>query len=503
MSYLIVALDEEHGIGLHNDIPWKHTIEGQADMQYFRKITMGGALIMGYNTYLSIGRALPGRINIVVTKTHYQELKESSAELVVFDNLHAAVKYGQQFETKAHISVDYPAAHNAHHTHHTPNAAQHNVEHKCFIIGGSQIYEEYLSWYNPKTIYISRIQGNWGCDKKFPAHLLKYNSKSVSVGVSSMDAVDNLGITYEVLENHNIEETAYLDLFKLLLEKGHNKTDRTGTGTVSYFSPPNLEFNLRDNNIPILTTKTVAMKTGVIPELLWFISGSTDTTELEKQGCHIWRGNTSREFLDSRGLRNYRVGELGPGYGFQWRHAGETYMGLFDDLGDKIMYEGKDQLAELVLQLKGDPDSRRMMMVSWAPAQLDQVALPPCHVLYQVYTYLENGVRYLSAKMYQRSADSFLGVPFNIASYALLTHILAHLTGHVADRIVFTYGDYHIYNTHAKQVAEQQQRTPRSFPKIRFMRTAEQIGNINNVTAEDLQIIGYNPYPKISAPMAI
>jgi thymidylate synthase len=304
----------------------------------------------------------------------------------------------------------------------------------------------------------------------------------------------SLNLICETLVNYNTEEQAYLDLFSLLFRSGHQKTDRTGVGTISYFSPPNLEFSLRGNNIPILTTKNVAMKTGVIPELLWFISGSTDTTELERQNCHIWRGNTSREALDKRGLQTYSVGELGPGYGFQWRHSGEQYHGISDQ------YEGVDQLGDLVHSLKTDPDSRRMLMVSWSPAHTSQMALPPCHVLYQVYTYVVDGERFLSAKMYQRSADSFLGVPFNIASYSLLTHMLAHLTGYTADRIVFTYGDYHIYNNHIEQVKEQLTREPRPFPKIHF---ARQVGDINDFTPDDICITGYNPHPKIPAPMAV
>lgn len=478
MSHVIVAFDEDYGIGLNNSLPWKGTPESKQDLQRFKEITMDGAVIMGYNTYHSIGKALPGRLNIVVTKKHYTELKATHVDLVVFDNLHAAVKYGQQFETKSHLSTDNP----------------HYTEKKCFIIGGAQIYREYLTWYNPKTIYITHIKGNWNCDTVFPKYTMNYTETTETT---------DLGVCYRTLSSVNAEENSYLDSFRLLLNVGHVKEDRTNVGTVSYFSPPNLEFSLRNNTIPILTTKTVAMKTGVIPELLWFISGSTDTKELEAQNCNIWRDNTSREFLDKRGLTKNRVGELGPGYGFQWRHAGEQYRGLYDEKGERIIYKGTDQLADLIHMLKTDPDSRRMLMVSWAPAQVDEMALPPCHVLYQVYTYVVDGVRYLSAKMYQRSADSFLGVPFNIASYALLTHMLAHITGYTADRIVFTYGDYHIYKNHLKQVEQQLSRSPRPFPKVLFLRSAEEIGSIDNIKAEDFQIIGYNPHPKISAQMAV
>lgn len=467
MSHLIVAIDEKGGIGLNNDIPWKGT--EHADLRRFRRMTKGGAVIMGYNTFCSIGGPLVDRTNIIVTRGHKEDARLAGHEnLVVFDNLDSAVRYGQQFENRTGA--------------------------KCFIIGGAQIYAEYLRWFTPQEMHVTEVPGDWGCD----VHIRVPDLRSYTSWYTWTEVEPG----YTVYKHGNKEEECYLDLFRYLLERGTPKTDRTLVGTRSYFSPPNLEFSLLGNTLPVLTTKTVLMKSGVVPELLWFISGSTDTKVLEAKGCNIWKGNTSREFLDSRGLGHYAVGELGPGYGFQWRHAGEPYQGA------DVEYGGYDQLQSIVDLLRQDPDSRRILMVSWAPAQIDQMALPPCHVLYQVYTELRDdgdgdGVqRYLSAKMYQRSADSFLGVPFNIASYAILTHILAKLTGMKADRLIMTYGDYHIYNTHVDAVREQLQRSPRPFPKIRFTRDLKGT-NIDDVREADFEIVGYNPHPKITAPMAV
>jgi thymidylate synthase len=294
------------------------------------------------------------------------------------------------------------------------------------------------------------------------------------------------------------EEEQYLSLFRRVMSYGHHKNDRTGTGAISLFSPPEMRFSLRNNDLPVLTTKTVALKTGVIPELLWFMRGYTDTKLLEAKGCNIWKGNTSRAFLDSRGL-SYAEKDMGPGYGFQWRHSGAIYHGMNADYTN----QGVDQLQQLIDMIRNDPDSRRMVICSWAPPYISQMALPPCHILYQVYTHTDvNGRRHLSAKMYQRSADSFLGVPFNITSYAILTHILAELTGCVPHELVLTFGDYHVYRNHLDQVQQQLSRRPRAFPKIFFKR--QLLGtSLDEVTEHDFEIVGYSPYGHITAPMAV
>lgn len=467
MSYLIVAFDELCGIGRDNRLPWHETEAGHADMKHFRRVTHGAAVIMGYRTFQSIGMPLKNRTNIVVTRSHGIELSCQFPDLHIFNSLDLAVRFGKKLESDGIT--------------------------KCFIIGGESIYREYLTWYYPTEIYVTIIPRSsvpYECDRFFPRQLLSHTRYNIS------SVTGEHGEVYTTYTYNPREESAYLDVFKQVLTHGHHKSDRTKTGTVSIFSPPNLEFSLRDGTIPILTTKQVAVKT-CLTELLWFISGSTNTKELEKQGCNIWKGNTSKEFLESRGLSDYEEGDIGPGYGHQWRHAGASYEGMHADYTGK----GVDQIANMIKLLQEDPDSRRIMMSAWSVPQLDEMALPPCHVLYQLYTHLgEDGRRYLSGKMYQRSGDSFLGVPFNILSYAALTHMIAHVTGMVADRLIFTYGDYHIYQNHTAQVLEQLTRVPRAFPKVRFSR---KVDSIDDFKLEDIEILGYSPHPKISASMAV
>jgi len=460
MSYTIVAMDEHYGIGLDGDIPWKNTPDGREDILYFKHLTTGNAVIMGWNTFKSIGRLLPNRLNIIVTKNHYDEAPAAEEGIcAVFKDLDAAVQYGRKWEVQ---TGKY-----------------------CYVIGGEQIYSYYFSRYSPIQEFITVIPGNFNCDTFYP---------------NRSHNIHHIGLP-QYLSFHSPcirEEDTYLKLFQHVLDNGHRKEDRTGTGTISVFSPHELRFSLEENVLPVLTTKTVALKTGVIPELLWFISGSTDTRILEAKGCNIWKGNTSREFLDNRGL-SYKEKDIGPGYGFQWRHSGADYHGMESDYTGK----GVDQLQNIVHLLRTDPDSRRMLMCSWVAPYLDQMALPPCHILYQVYTHLgADGKRRLSAKMYQRSADSFLGVPFNITSYGLLTHMLAQLTGFIPHELILTFGDYHIYNNHVDQIRQQMTRTPRSFPKIFFKRDLNG-SDISTITEQDFEIVGYSPYGSIPAPMAV
>lgn len=465
MSHLLIAVDATFGIAKLGKLPWARTAFGKADMAMFKEKTLTNAVIMGYTTFLSIGaKPLKGRLNIVVTKNHYDELIAQDwdpAQLRAHTTLNQAILDGKRFEKEQNKP--------------------------CFVIGGGSVYKQYLEQWRPKTILYSKAETSFDCDE-FAPDIIRPFLNNVGVDQAWVNELDDK------------EEQMYLDSLHLLLNNGHQKSDRTGTGTLSYFSPPPLEFNLLDNRIPVLTTKRVALKTGVIPELLWFMKGHTDTTLLEAQKCMIWKGNTTRDFLDKRGLHHYKTGDMGPGYGFQWRHSGATYNGCDDDYTG----QGVDQLQGLVELLRTDPDSRRMVMTAWVPPALHQMALPPCHILYQVYTRLDksDGKRYLTGKMYQRSADSFLGVPFNIASYAILTHLLAQLTGCIAERLVMTFGDYHLYLNHKSQVKEQLSRKPLTFPKIAFKRDLFGL-SVDDITENDFEITGYHPHPAIKAPMAV
>lgn len=261
----------------------------------------------------------------------------------------------------------------------------------------------------------------------------------------------------------------YLDLLQHIMEDGTDRHDRTGVGTRSIFGHQ-MRFDL-GKGFPLLTTKKVFLR-GIIYELLWFLKGDTNNTWLKEHNVHIWD-----EWGDPDG-------NLGPIYGRQWRHW-DTADGGF-----------VDQIAEAVELIKHHPDSRRILVNAWNVGEISRMALPPCHCLFQFY--VANGK--LSCQLYQRSADTFLGVPFNIASYALLTMMMAQVCGLEPGEYVHTTGDTHLYLNHFDQVREQLSRTPRPLPT---MRLNPGVKNLFAFTYEDFQLEGYDPWPAIKAPVAV
>jgi thymidylate synthase len=267
----------------------------------------------------------------------------------------------------------------------------------------------------------------------------------------------------------NREEQQYLDLLAEVLEHGARKADRTGTGTLSVFGRQ-LRFGL-EPGFPLLTTKKLHLKS-IIYELLWFLRGDTNVKWLQERGVSIWD-----EWADENG-------ELGPVYGYQWRHWRTPQGGEID------------QISNVIQSLRKKPDSRRHIVSAWNPADVDRMALPPCHALFQFYV----AAGRLSCQMYQRSADLFLGVPFNIASYALLTRMVAHVTGLAPGEFILTLGDAHLYLNHLEQAREQLARAPRLFPR---MRLNPQVLELLDFRYEDFTLEGYEPHPGIKAPIAV
>jgi thymidylate synthase len=269
----------------------------------------------------------------------------------------------------------------------------------------------------------------------------------------------------------NTEEQQYLNLVKEIIDNGYDENGRNGKTRVKFGHT--MRFSLRDGTIPLLTTKKVAFRP-CFEELFWFISGSTDNRLLQEKNVSIWNGNSTREFLDSRGLYDRQVGDLGPVYGFQWRHFNALY------IDRNLDYEGDgiDQLQNIIDDLKNEDTrgSRRHILTAWNPCQLDEMALPPCHMICQ-FNVREN--KYLSCALFQRSGDVGLGVPFNIASYSLFTHILAKHCGLVADEFVHFLGNCHIYEEHIEPLKIQLQREPMEFPKIEIKRLCENIEDYN------------------------
>lgn len=291
------------------------------------------------------------------------------------------------------------------------------------------------------------------------------------------------------------EEAAYLDLCKKIIEEGELREDRTGTGTYSLFAPPQIRFSLKDNVFPLLTTKRTFYR-GVVEELLWFVAGNTNAKDLSEKDVHIWDGNGSREFLDKRGLTENREGDLGPVYGFQWRHFGAAYEGCDANYTGK----GVDQLQQIIDQIKSNPFDRRILLSAWNPAAVDKMALPPCHILCQFYVSMRDGVKRLSCQMYQRSCDMGLGVPFNIASYSLLTIMIAHVCGIEPGEFIHVMGDAHVYSNHVEALKQQIARTPGEFPKLVIKR---KVDSIDDFKYEDFDLQGYRPQGKIEMAMAV
>ena len=288
-----------------------------------------------------------------------------------------------------------------------------------------------------------------------------------------------------------MEEQQYLDLIKDILINGDAETSRNGNVLCKFGNM--MRFSLLDGQIPILTTKRVAWKT-CFKELMWFIRGSTNNKELQKENVHIWDDNSTREFLDSRGLLNNEEGDLGPVYGHQWRHFNATYQ----DCNTDYTGQGIDQLMYIIEQLK-DPEkrtSRRLVMSAWNPLQLNEMALPPCHVLAQFNVSQD---KYLSCSLYQRSGDVGLGVPFNIASYSFLTHILAKHCDLIPRDFVYFLGNAHIYEEHIKALQQQLSRKPKPFPKIKITQIHE---NIEDYTLDNIEWISeYKHDATIKMPM--
>ncbi len=261
----------------------------------------------------------------------------------------------------------------------------------------------------------------------------------------------------------------YLDLMQKVLNEGQKKSDRTGTGTLSIFGHQ-MKFNLSDG-FPLVTTKKVHLKS-IVHELIWFLQGSTNISYLKENGVSIWD-----EWADEKG-------DLGPVYGAQWRSWPDGNNGTID------------QIQNLIQGIKTNPDSRRHIVSAWNPALVDEMALPPCHSLFQFYVANEE----LSCQLYQRSADIFLGVPFNIASYALLTHMVAHVCNLKAGKFVHTFGDAHLYLNHLDQAKLQLSRDTKILPQLKLN---SEIKNIFDFKFEDIEITNYESHPSISAPIAV
>lgn len=484
---IVVSLNNHNIIGENDDL----LIHSKKDLRNFQSITTEGVheniVIMGYNTWLSIPetkRPLKNRINIILSRNH--SLKETD-------------------DTKLCRSLD--------------QAFDYCKELKglIFVIGGSQIFNECLKQEYYKDlyrIYVTKFDDDYhprNTTHSFPIQLFN-NMKCVETSdeiheICNRPHIDNqpkiflqeylseiytksIVFTFNIYQNINTineSEYQYLNLLKKVLDEGL-ETQSRNSKVLSIFGE-RMVFNLSES-FPLLTTKRVGYKT-VLRELLWFIKGSTNNKLLNDKNVHIWNGNSSREFLDSRNL-DYEEGDLGPVYGFQWRHFGADYENCNSDYTNK----GIDQLKYIIEQIKNDPNSRRIIMSAWNPVDLDKMALPPCHVMCQFNVDTINN--HLDCQLYQRSGDMFLGVPFNIASYSFLTCIIAKITGYKPGKLIHILGDTHIYDSHIEAVRTQIKRIPYKFPTLTI---SEELNDIDDINEDYFKLDNYNYHDKINAPM--
>lgn len=292
-------------------------------------------------------------------------------------------------------------------------------------------------------------------------------------------------------QNSNSEEQAYLDLIDRVIRHGIEKRDRTGTGTKTLAGQV-MRFSLENNTFPLLTTKKTAYDL-ILKELLFFVKAQTDNRILTDQKVNIWTANSTAEFFKQYGI-DRPAGDLGPIYGFQWRHFGAKYRTCHDNYEG----EGVDQLQNIIDEIKRDKNSRRMVVSAWNPLCLEEMALPPCHTLFQVLV-LDNK---LTMILYQRSGDIGLGVPFNIASYSLLAAMIGHMTGYEPGEFVHVIGDAHVYLNHIDALSVQIKRQPYPFPKL-YVRPGRKIERIEDFEYDDFVLEGYRHHGKITMAMAV
>lgn len=504
------------GIGFRGQLPWKSL---KADMAFFKETTMTppapglqNAVIMGRKTWESIPpkfRPLVGRTNVVLSRS-IADAKENIVPAAACNNNNTTTTT----DTKLDLPEGVLGASSLEDATQMLSTVS-NLGH-IFVIGGAQVYQEAIATgYVNKVIYTSvgNVPPSMEFDAFFPM-LEERDGWSWERIPQTTLIEDTSGLSVEFYEccrstvasttssrrsnlpeegpHVNPEEMQYLHLCRDIMDHGIQRGDRTGTGTLSKFGAQ-MRFSLRDNVLPLLTTKRTFWR-GVAEELLWFISGNTNANVLAAKDIHIWDGNGSREFLDSRGLSHREVGDLGPVYGFQWRHFGAKYVDMHTDYTG----QGFDQLADCIAKIKQNPEDRRIIMSAWNPCDLDVMALPPCHMFCQFYVDTNRGE--LSCQMYQRSADMGLGVPFNIASYSLLTHLMAHVCGLKPGEFVHTIGDAHIYLNHVEALKKQLERNPRAFPTLKIN---PEKTDIDSFVYEDFELLDYFPHKPIKMDMAV
>ena len=462
---IIAAIDEERGIGSESvngrpGIPWLVP----RDLKLFRDSTEGGVVIMGRLTWESIGQRLKKRTNVVISSATELELEGKDTPHVVFKSLISALE-------------------------HFRDSVQ-----KIWVIGGAQLYEEAIRLKWCKELHISNIVGKYQCDKffpKIPEELFYVESRT--------DHVDFEHVVWRARDISNTADIQYENLIRSVLDHGNSRTNRNAI-TYSLFCPTPLRFDL-SKAFPMLPTKKVAFRL-VAEELFWMLRGSTNANELSDVGCKIWKGNAD-EFYNREGTTAKYGGDLGKVYGHQLKKFGEREADDgFAGQGFGVYEPGFDQMRYILDEIRENPTSRRIMFSYLNPLEMfgkpNEVALPCCHVMAQFY--VNDG--YLSCSMYQRSCDLFLGACFNVASYALLTELIAKSCSLKAKELVMSFGDVHIYNNAMKQIQQQITRSSYEPPRVEISNRV--VGTyLEDLTMDDVKLINYKSHPAIKAEMVV
>ena len=466
---VILATDLNGGFGLNGKLPWNI----EKDHLFFKTVTkqtnilpginrINNILIAGRKTFESMqSKPLPNR-KIFVISSDWKNLSDTN--------------------TNDQISF-FPTFFSAY-----LNASESTLA-NIWVIGGCEIYNSALRHWACDQVFWTKINGIFNTDVSIDMN--KYLIDWTNTIIES-DIDKNTGLQYNIEFKQgtivpNIE-SFYLHTLYDVIKSGEKRQTRNAI-TFSKFTKT-ISCDLT-NGFPLLTTKKMFWK-GVVEELLFFIRGETNTSSLSEKGVKIWEPNTNQEFLDKLGF-DYLVGEMGPMYGYQWRHFNKPYP--FNN--DQPVSQGIDQLVKIINEIKTDPHSRRILMTDFNPSQVNQGVLYPCHSIV-IQFYVQDTK--LSCTMYQRSVDLFLGAPFNIASTALLIHIIGKLTGLEPGIMNLIFGDYHIYSNHVNKVYEQLERTPYDLPQIQLP-NFETIEQVENSSFEDYTIVNYQSHPAIKAQM--
>lgn len=502
---IICALSKSNrGIGFKNDLVWRY----KEDMDFFRKTTtlMSGtepnSVIMGRKTWDSIPpkfKPLSDRKNIVVSRSmepgwYKYDVKKDSEKSKGLKRLNIADNLAKI------LPVNYVRFASS------LNKALEDVERfgngtlkgQTFVIGGSQLYEHAIMLSECDKLFITEVDDNdknWEFDVFFPK-IPRWFKLMESVGGQNKDLRFDM---YSNWSDNGSDEYQYINMLKQIVECGKEETGRNGK-VYSIFGDFQHKFDLR-KGFPLLTTKRMPFRM-ILKELLFFIRGETDAKLLDNKGVKIWNGNTTRDFLDNRGLNDYDVGDMGPMYGWNWRNFGAKYEGCDKDYTGK----GYDQLLILIDNIVNDPSSRRLLLTTYDPSKVHESVLAPCHGLTVQFNVSKE---YLDCKMYQRSVDTALGYPFNIASYAALMELIGYVTGLTPRYLFMTLGDSHIYSQHVDKVKAHFDRTPLKFPKFGIEKefdyknssSQEKVQFLEELSYKDFKLSEYKYYPGIKMDM--